>query len=98
METVTLAEVNSNKVKSMLSAKEDNSESILRKALYNKFSQHSRLKHLLFSTRVASIYFTQEKCPCNLYDDEYSKSENIVKGDRKILKTKELFINILEEL
>src|SRR3954467_5907997 len=60
-------------------------ESILHKALYNKFSQNPRLKHLLLSTRVASIYFTKETCQCNSYDNELPDSKSIVKSDPKIL-------------
>src|SRR5947208_719223 len=70
-------------------------ESILHKALYNKFSQNPRLKHLLLSTRVASIYFTKETCQCNSYDNELPDSKSIVKSDPKILG---LFINILKEV
>ncbi|CAI2172852.1 9403_t:CDS:2 [Funneliformis geosporum] len=77
--------------------KHDNSESILRKLLYNKFSQHIRLKHLLFSTRNSSIYFTQETCRCNLKYGEYSSSKSIVNdNDQEILKKP--FIDILEEI
>ncbi|GBB99439.1 hypothetical protein RclHR1_03520019 [Rhizophagus clarus] len=67
-------------------------ENILRKALYNKFSQHSPLKYMLLSTRIASIYFTQEICQCNVYSD----SKDIAKSDTDILKAK--FTSILEEV
>ncbi|CAG8535341.1 13422_t:CDS:2 [Funneliformis caledonium] len=78
--------------------KHDNSESILRKVLCNKFSQHIRLKHLLFSTRVSPIYFTQEKCRCNLNGDEYSSSKSIVNDDDDQEILKKSFIDILEEV
>jgi hypothetical protein len=71
-------------------------ENILRKALYYKFSQHSRLKYILLSTRIASIYFTQETCQCNLHDYVHPNSINIVKSDTRILKAK--FVSILEEV
>ncbi|PKK76680.1 hypothetical protein RhiirC2_733624, partial [Rhizophagus irregularis] len=50
-EKASLMEINSHDRNILL-------ENILRKALYNKFSQHSRLKHILLSTRIASICFT----------------------------------------
>ncbi|RIA90957.1 hypothetical protein C1645_805422 [Glomus cerebriforme] len=86
MEKTSLIEMNSQNRNVLL-------ESILRKALYNKFSQHSQLKHTLFSTRFASIYFTRETCQCNLY--EYELRKNIVDGNPNI---EESFINLLEEV
>ncbi|EXX72958.1 uncharacterized protein OCT59_012787 [Rhizophagus irregularis] len=88
-EKASLMEINSHDRNILL-------ENILRKALYNKFSQHSRLKHILLSTRIASICFTQETCQCNLHDYVHLNSKNTVKSDTKILKAK--FINILEEV
>ena len=73
-------------------------EIILYKALYNKFSQHLRLKHVLLSTRVASICFTEEICQCNPYNTRCTNFNNITERDPKILKTKESFINILKEV